>query len=91
MTRHRVLILVALAAFLGYFAIAFLTERRDSGRYYILIQLGRIGSDLVVRTNSPLLMTTDQPLTERLTSFLSSPANVETVALGDEPTENRII
>ena len=79
------LLFAFLAAFVAYIAISFLTERRASTRHYIVIQSWRIGSDLVHRTNSSLLTITDTSLTERLTSFLSSPAEVEKVVLGDEP------
>ncbi len=56
-------------------------ERRET----MTMQCWQIGRDLLAFTNSPSLSSLQPAVQERLAQFLTAPARIETVRLGDEP------
>jgi len=75
--------LVAIAIAVMVFAVVSGSKHH---RYYVYAQTRMIGQDLIATTNSARLAQIGPNLQKRLSEFLSSPAGVAEVVLGDEPS-----
>ena len=58
---------------------------RNQARAYIHAKSLEIGKSIIETTNSPLVVAIGPGLRGKLSEFLSQPATVEAISLGDEP------
>ena len=62
-----------------------LYQGRKHHRYFVNARSRQIGSDLIQRTNSVLLVQIGSGLREQLSQLLGSPTGVAEIRIGDEP------
>ena len=78
--------LAAIAIAAVVFAVFAVVSGSNHHRYYVQAQTRMMGRELIATTNSARLVQLGPGLRKRLSEFLSSPAGVAEVVLGDAPS-----